>query len=57
MIGECFQRNQVRPLENARHTIDWNKKPVPYKEYSEARKVVMDKPRRCGDMTLFGKPS
>lgn len=54
MIGECFQQEtKYDRWRMPEHTIDWNKKPVPYKEYPETRKVVMDKPSRCGDMSLF----
>src|SRR5208337_1140113 len=54
VIGERFQQetkyDRWRMPECA---IDWNKKPDPYKEYLDAKKVVLEKPQKCGDMSLY----
>jgi SagB-type dehydrogenase family enzyme len=53
VIGERFQQetkyDRWRMPECA---IDWNRKPDPYKEYLDAKKVVLEKPQKCGDMSL-----
>lgn len=54
MIGERFQQEtKYDRWRMPEYTIDWNRKPSAYKEYPNARRIVMEKPNRCGDMSLF----
>lgn len=54
LIGERFQQEtKYDRWRMPEYSIDWNTKPVPYKEYPNARKVIMDKPKLSGDMSLF----
>lgn len=53
-IGERFQQEtKYERWRMPEHSLDWNSKPGIYKEYPNARKVMLEKPDRCGDMSLF----
>lgn len=53
-IGERFQQEtKYDRWRMPECSIHLNKKPHSCKEYPQARRVVMEKPRRCGDMTLY----
>lgn len=54
MIGERFQQEtKYERWRMPEYSIDWNKKPLPYKHYPNAVKIAMETPKRCGDMSLF----
>jgi len=53
-IGERFQQEtKYDRWRMPEHTIDWNKKPGIYKEYPNSTRTMLEKPRKCGDMSLF----
>lgn len=53
-IGERFQQEtKYERWRMPEHSLDWNNKPGIYKEYPNARTFMLEKPNRCGDMSLF----
>ncbi len=53
-IGERFQQEtKYDRWRMPEHSIDWNRKPGLYKEYPHATRIDMERPARCGDMSLY----
>lgn len=53
-IGERFQREtRYDRRRMPAGYLDLDKKPEMYKEYPQSRKIVLVKPEKCGDMSLY----
>lgn len=53
-IGERFQQEtKYDRWRMPEYSIDFNKKPGLYKEYTNAARIILEKPQRCGDMSLY----
>jgi len=54
LIGERFQQEtKYDRWRMPEHSIDWGKKPLAHKEYLDARRIALDRPKLAGDMGLF----
>ncbi len=54
LIGERFQQEtKYDRWRMPEHSIDWGKKPLAHKEYLDARRIALDRPKLTGDMGLF----
>jgi SagB-type dehydrogenase family enzyme len=52
-IGEIFQKETKYDREKMpAGSLDWDKKPDSYKEYPDAITVKLERPKKCGDMSL-----
>ncbi|HPI92130.1 MAG TPA: SagB/ThcOx family dehydrogenase [Deltaproteobacteria bacterium] len=54
LIGERFQQEtKYDRWRMPEYTIDPSRKPLPYKEYPNAKVIPMERPQKCGEMTLY----